>query len=169
MKAHPQLASIESNYHKLNYAIFRQQALWSAHSLYFSFSGQHATQVLDSSEKLFIGGAGSVRAYPASELGGERGQLASVEWRWTPAPQWALSAFLDWGRTVSLSVLPGEAATARLRGHGLGVTWRGPAGMTANVTWSRRNGDNPRPTATGSDGDGTLRKNRIWASVALPF
>ncbi len=169
LSAHPQLDSIDRTYRKLNYAISRQQALWPEHSLYLGLSGQHATQVLDSSEKLFIGGAGSVRAYPTSELGGERGQLASAEWRWKPSPQWILSAFLDWGRTVSLSTLPGEAATVNLRGYGLGALWQGPAGLTVRLSWSHRNGQNPHPTPSGTDGDGTLRKNRLWTSVTLPF
>lgn len=169
MSAHPQLGSIDSSYRKLTYAISRQQSLWPGHSLHINFSGQYATQVLDSSEKLFIGGAGSVRAYPVSELGGDRGQLAGMEWRWDPVPKWSLSAFLDWARVESLSALPSEATTASLSGYGVGVRWKGPAGLIANVSWSRRSGQNPHPTSTGSDGDGTLRKNRVWASVALPF
>lgn len=168
--AHNQIDTIARQYHKLNYSVSRQQAINAEHSLLLGLQGQHATQVLDSSEKFYIGGAQTVRAYPLSELGGERGQVLTGEWRWRLAPTWLLTAFADWGRVVAFPTTSSEQQTAMvLRGQGLSLGWQGPAGLAAKLTWSRRSGSNPKPTSTGTDGDGTLQLDRLWWSASVPF
>lgn len=170
MQAHTQKDTIDRQYHKLSYSLSRQQNLSPAHSLYVSLTGQHATQVLDSSEKFYIGGANSVRAYPVSELGGERGQVLSGEWRWRLDNSIVLTAFADVGRVVSLPATSSDNTTALLlRGTGLSVGWQAPMGISTKLTWSHRSGSNPKPTSTGTDGDGTLHKNRIWYTASVGF
>ena len=170
MRAHALMGSIDPHYSKLGYSLSRQQTLAANHSLLVSLSGQHATQVLDSSEKFYIGGAQTVRAYPTSELGGERGQVLSAEWRWRLDPAWVLSAFADLGRVVSLPATPSDQRTRMiLRGQGLSASWQGPAGLVAKLTWSHRSASNPQPTQTGTDGDGTLKLNRFWFTTSLAF
>lgn len=170
MKAHALLDTIDRSYRKLNYSVSRQQTVNAGHSVLLSLQGQHATQVLDSSEKFYIGGVSTVRAYPASELGGERGQVLSAEWRWRVDPAWTLSAFVDHGRVVTLPATSSEQRSSlSLRGHGLNASWQGPAGLVAKLTWSHRDGHNPKPTQTGTDGEGTLRLNRFWFTTSLPF
>jgi hypothetical protein len=56
-----------------------------------------------------------------------------------------------------------------LRGYGLSAAWQGPLGLNAKLTWSQREGSNPKPTATGTDGDGTLQINRIWFTAGWAF
>ncbi len=170
MQAHSQIDSIERGYNKLNFSASRQQTLTAEHSLLVSLQGQHATQLLDSSEKFYIGGAGTVRAYPASELGGERGQLLTAEWRWRLNPAVVLSAFADHGRVVSLPATASDQQTSlSLRGHGLSLAWQGPQGISTKLSWSHRGGVNPKPTQTGTDSDGTLKKNRVWFTASVPF
>lgn len=170
MRAHTQIDDIRRRFHKISYSLTRQQAINAEHSLLFTLSGQHATEALDSSEKFYIGGAQSVRAYPVSELGGERGQALSAEWRWRPSTRWVLTAFAGVGRVVSLPMTSSDQTTAHtLRGGGLSVGWQGPMGLNARLTWAQRIGENPKPTSTGTDSDGTLRKNRFWLSTSLPF
>ena len=170
IQAHSQIDTIGRSYKKLNYSASRQQTLTSAHSLLFGLQGQYATQTLDSSEKFYIGGASTVRAYPVSELGGEGGQVLSAEWRWRLSPAMVLSAFADHGRVVSLPAAATEQRSSlTLRGHGLSVSWQGPMGISARATWSRRDGANPKPTKTGTDGDGTLTLNRFWYTASVAF
>lgn len=170
MRAHTQSDDILRSFQKISYALTRQQAISADHSLLVTLSGQHASHALDSSEKFYLGGAQSVRAYPVSELGGERGQALSAEWRWRLNTQWVFTGFADVGRVVSLPMTASEQTTSlSLRGAGLSVAWQGPMGLNARLTWARRIGENPRPTSTGTDGDGTLRKNRFWLSTSLPF
>ncbi len=170
VQAHSQIDRIERSFHKVNYSFSRQQAVTGAHSLLLSLQGQQAAQVLDSSEKFYIGGAGTVRAYPASELGGERGRALSAEWRWRLSPVWVFSAFVDHGQVSSLAATEGDAKSSlALRGHGLSASWQGPQGITARLTWAQRSGNHPRPTPSGTDGDGTLKLNRIWFTASVPF
>ena len=170
MKAHWQIDSIERKYHKLSYSLSRQQNLTTDHSLLLSLQGQHATQTLDSSEKFYIGGANSVRAYPASEQGGDRGQVLTAEWRWRLDTSFVLTAFADAGRVVTLPET--SESSVNLSGRGLSLNWQGPAGISTRLTWAHRNGNNPKPVndkGNVSDGDGTLELDRIWFSTSVAF
>ena len=170
VKAHTQIDTLGRDYIKFNYALSRQQSLTKDHSLLLNLQGQHATQLLDSSEKFYIGGASTVRAYPSSELGGERGQLLTGEWRWRLHAAWVLSGFVDQAWVTALPTTTADASTpSSLRGYGLSAAWQGPLGLNAKLTWSQREGNNPKPTATGTDGDGTLLINRIWFTAGLSF
>jgi hemolysin activation/secretion protein len=170
MQAHNLLSTIDRSYHKLSYSLTRQQTVTAEHSVLLSLQGQHADQVLDSSEKFYIGGSSTVRAYPASELGGERGQVLSAEWRWRVAPAWVLSAFVDRGHVLSLPATSSDQRTSlNLTGRGLSAAWQGLMGITAKLTLAHRNGANPHPTQTGTDSDGTLKLNRVWATASVPF
>jgi hypothetical protein len=42
-------------------------------------------------------------------------------------------------------------------------------GLVTKLTLSRRSGQNPKPTLTGTDSDGTLKLNRMWLSASMPF
>lgn len=170
MQAHSQIDGIERPYRKVNVSLSRQQTVTTDHSVLLSLQGQHATRVLDSSEKFYVGGVSSVRAYPVSELGGERGQSMSAEWRWRLSPAWLLTAFTDHGRVVSLPATTTDSKSVlQLHGRGLSASWQGPAGLSARLTWSRRNGDNPRPTQLGTDGDGTRKLDRYWFTTSVSF
>ena len=170
VKAHTQIDTLGRDYIKFNYALSRQQSLTKDHSLLLNLQGQYATQLLDSSEKFYIGGASTVRAYPSSELGGERGQLLTGEWRWRLHAAWVLSGFMDQAWVTALPTTAADASTpSSLRGYGLSAAWQGPLGLNAKLTWSQREGGNPKPTATGIDGDGTLLINRIWFTAGLSF
>ncbi len=170
MQGHSQIDSIERHYSKINYSVSRQQTISTDHSVLVSFQAQHADQVLDSSERFYIGGAQTVRAYPASELGGDRGQVLSGEWRWRLHPTLVLTAFADLGRVVSVPATSSDTKTSlQLRGHGLSLGWQAPLGISTKLTWSTRTGHNPKPTQAQTDGDGTLKLNRFWFSASIPF
>ncbi len=99
--------------------------------------------------------------------------LGSLELRWQAAADWQLSAFGDAGQ-VRLNSNPGFAgAPADNRhgyaGYGLIVAWQGPLSSVLRATWSRRAGDNPNPSPTGADQDGSLRVDRWWLSAAFSF
>ena len=168
MQMHTQINSLPRTYQKINYGLTRQQALSADQSLLLSLSGQHANEALDSSERFYIGGPGNVRAYPSSEASGERGHAASAEWRWRLDPNWLLSLFVDRAKVHSLPAGSGGGSVT-LEGYGLSMAWTGPMGINTRLTWARRVGNNPKPTPSGSDSDGTLRRDRFWLSASLPF
>ena len=71
---------------------------------------------------------------------------------------------------VSLPTTSGDPkSTLSLSGHGLSANWQGPGGISTRITWAHRNGNNPKPTASGTDSDGTLKRNRVWLSASVPF
>ena len=123
--------------------------------------------MLDSSERFYAGGVSTVRAYPASEQGGDRGQVLTAEWRWRLDASLVLTAFADTGRVVSLPRTSESAAN--LSGRGLSLNWQGPAGISTRLIWAHRNGNNPKPTPSGTDSDGTLKRDRIWFTASMPF
>lgn len=66
--------------------------------VYVRFQGQKASSNLDSSEKIFLGGANGVRAYPQGEGSGDEGFLATAELRYhTKFKGLTLSTYLDGG------------------------------------------------------------------------
>lgn len=161
------------NFSKLRYSLTRQQVLTEQWGLFVSWSGQVANKNLDSAEKFYLGGSSGVRAYPSSEGGGAEGQMLNVEARWRLTEKLTLTGLYDWGRVKvnKKNDIAGAEALNQfsLKGAGLSLAWQTPLGLSLKATWARRIGDNPNPTATGNDQDGTLKKNRYWVTLSLPF
>ena len=167
----------EGRYHKWKLSLSRNQSVTDELSLYAQYSRQGADRNLDSSEKLTLGGASGVRAYPSSEGSGAAGQTFSLEARWRLPEGFSLSTFYDWAEITAVNpnnVAPSgktltELNAYGLRGYGLSLSWVSSFGAQLKATWARRIGDNPNPTATGNDQDGSLLNNRFWLSASLPF
>ena len=163
----------EGHFSKLRYSFNRLQALKADLAAYVAVSGQVAGKNLDSGEKFYLGGSGGVRAYPSSEGGGSDGMQVNLELRQALPANFSLSGFYDWGkvRVNHDNDFAGGATVNEfsLRGAGISLAWQGFSGMSLKGTWARRIGDNPNPTATGQDQDGTLVKNRFWLQAGLAF
>ena len=113
-------------YQKYTADFARFQQLSNRLDFIFTFKGQLASKNLDSSEKLFIGGASGVRAYPQGEVSGDEGYLARGEFRWTlphKSLQVQLAAFVDAGHvTINKNPWDGAGENGRtLKGGGLGL------------------------------------------------
>ncbi|HMW16988.1 MAG TPA: ShlB/FhaC/HecB family hemolysin secretion/activation protein [Accumulibacter sp.] len=156
--------ALAGHFDVLRYSLSRQQTLSTELSLFAQLTGQHAGKELDSSERFALGGPTGVRAYPGREGSGRSGQLANVELRWRLPHNVTLTGFYDWGR-VAASNTPRYS----LKGYGASVAWQTPMGLALKLTWARRDGENPNPAPNGRDQDGSLDRNRLWASVTLPF
>ncbi len=165
---------------KLRMSASRLQAIDAKHSAVLSFTGQLANRNLDASEKLYLGGSSSVRAFANSEIGGSEGFVASLELRRDWTAEWQTSYFYDYGRVRQYKktgragnptepLLTDVANTQALVGHGVSLTYRRPDGMEFRAVVARRLRDNPLPTQEGKDKDGTLRMNRWWFSLSVPF
>jgi hemolysin activation/secretion protein len=160
-------------YNKLRYSLSRQQDIHNGWVAYAALTGQLADKNLDSSEKLYLGGADAVRAFPASEAGGSEGSVVNLELRWRVRAGWGLTAFYDWGEIQinRNNSFTGAAAPNRyaLQGGGLALNWQNDSGVRLTLTWARRDQANPNPTASGKDQDGTLQTDRIWVSAHVFF
>lgn len=155
----------ESGFSKVRYSMSRQQTLSEELALYAQFIGQESRDPLDSSENFTLGGASGVRAYPSSEGSGVSGQIINLELSNKLPFDLVLSGFYDWGHVRNRDL----ALSYSLKGYGLAIDWKAPGKINLKATWARRHGDNPNPTTTGKDQDGTLDRNRLWLSANLPF
>ena len=142
-------ADTQGGFGKLQYSLARNQSLVGPLSLYAALRGQVATGNLDSTEKMELGGAYAVRAYPEGEAYGDEGYVATVETRlaldpWTGSLPGRLQAFgfIDQGE-VSVAHSPWFAGSnhERRSGAGLGLVWNGRSNLIVRTTWARRIGD----------------------------
>jgi hemolysin activation/secretion protein len=159
-------ARTQGNFDKVVYWLSREQQIGGRWSVYARVTGQWATENLDSSEKLYLGGPAAVRAYPVGEAAGDRGYLASAEVRrllggpFGGVTQAAL--FYDRGRVVA-DAYPwvAESGARTLQGYGASVSWNHPAGWTLSSSLARRGSEAVR--------SGPDRKNQFWISGGYRF
>ncbi|MEY4732616.1 MAG: hypothetical protein RLZZ464_682 [Pseudomonadota bacterium] len=170
-------ANTAGTFSKLNANYNREQSITGQTSAYLQAGVQWANRNLDSSEKLYLGGASGVRAYPSNEAGGSTGATGTVGLKHRINEAFTLNAFADWGRIQVYKNNRNSAGseltstnTQTLKGAGLSLSWRTLQGHELSATWSRRHGSNPAAhPSTGADSDGTRTLNRLWLSDALNF
>lgn len=151
------------HYAKLAFQLTRLQRLTDRLSLQLRASGQRAAKNLDSSEKLSLGGAYAVRAYPQGEAAADDAWLANLELRYAPAPTWQLFGFYDaGGGRISHRPVAGTADNRRtLSGAGVGVSLALPAAINLQAFAAWRTGSQPT-----SDDD---RSPRLWLQTTKYF
>lgn len=156
------------SYSKVRWVLSRQQAVAKGLILFASVQGQHTgSKPLDSSENMSLGGPSGVRAYPVGEASGPQGVLTNIELRWALSSKWLITPFYDHGRVQKRTA--DALSDYSLQGAGVSVTWTGPKGWGAKTTYARRLGSNPNAADNGQDQDGSLRKDRVWASLNRSF
>lgn len=174
---------VNEGYHTLlNFSASRLQTVSEKLSFFLSVSGQLTQDVststlhsngmtddfLDSAESFSLGGLNGVRAYPSGEATGSVGRLMTVELRYLLSNDIIAKTFYDWGwvgkrdPTQSLSEY-------ELSGGGVNFAWSAPLGFSMQATYARRFGENPNPSPTGMDQDGSLEENRFWFVLGRSF
>lgn len=152
------------SYTKENLSFSRWQYLNDRLNFYFSLAGQLASKNLDSTEKLYLGGASGVRAYPQGEASGDEGYILTGELRWDiPTPKFQLAAFIDNGRvTINKNPLPDAGSNHRtLSGVGVGLILNRLKDYTLRVDYAHKIGN----SAATSDED----KSRLWLKLTEYF
>lgn len=150
-------------FHKINLDVVRLQSLPAGFNLMAHLSWQQANKNLDSSEKLSLGGASGVRAYPSGEATGDEGGLAQLELRYD-AGAYTPYAFMDAGR-ITVNAKPVVAGDNRrsLSGGGLGLRYQRQA-WSADVALAWRSIGGRSLSETNSD-----PKPRVWLNVEYRF
>ena len=150
-------------FHKVNLDVVRLQSLPAGFNLMAHLSWQQANKNLDSSEKLSLGGASGVRAYPSGEATGDEGGLAQLELRYD-AGAYTPYAFMDAGR-ITVNAKPVVAGDNRrsLSGGGLGLRYQRQA-WSADVALAWRSIGGRSLSETNSD-----PKPRVWLNVEYRF
>lgn len=125
-------------------------------------AGAWSPDPLPDTQKFSLGGPGSVRGYPASEVRGDRGTLASLTVRRPfmlgPVSMYG-SAFADSGQVSTDDPFPGEAAQS-LSSVGLGLEAR-YKGWLAKLDWAF-----PRDNHEASDG---RDDSRLFGTLSVAF
>lgn len=151
---------------KLTAQVARLQALMPGHTLYASLGGQWASKNLDASEKLALGGARAVRAYPSGEVLVDQGWVGTLEWRWSLNDEFTPFVFYDAARGRPLKQ-PGWFDTGpqsrSLRGAGIGLNWVRSGNFAINATLAWRQGTPPALT------DGGGRNPRLYIQAQKSF
>ncbi|SCX73482.1 ShlB/FhaC/HecB family hemolysin secretion/activation protein [Variovorax sp. EL159] len=150
---------------KLSFQLSRLQAIVPRHSLYLSLGGQWASKNLDASEKLALGGARAVRAYPSGELLVDQGLIGTVEWRWSVNDELTPFLFYDAARgKIVRNPTPFDGVNSHsLRGYGIGLSWSRPGNFSINATLAWRAGT----PAAQTDGGG--RNPRLYVQLVKAF
>lgn len=146
----------------LTASLARWQTLSGPWSLHGRINGQWANKNLDSSEKMSLGGAYGVRAYPQGEATGDKGVQATLELRYALSNAWQLSGFMDGGR-VQFQHKPWSTGQnhRNLAGAGLGVLRTGADwSLEAALAWKVSGS-----TATSAPD----RSPRLWVKIQKSF
>lgn len=158
-------AQTAGSYTKGTLSLFRQKYLNPRLSYSLSLNGQLASKNLDSSEKLFLGGASGVRAYPQGEAAGDNGYFFTGELRWNmPTPRLQLAAFFDNGHvTVNKSSWNGSGENDRtLSGAGLGVILGRPGDYTLRLDYAWKLGSESAQSDTDKNGRFWVRGSKYF-------
>jgi hemolysin activation/secretion protein len=141
-------AQTSGNFSKTVFFCRRQQYIAPNLTLYLSFTGQMASKNLDSSEKLFLGGADGVRAFPQGEAAGDEGYKLMGEFRWRLADLYSgqnklyLTTFYDCGSVTSNKQPYSPGINRRsLTGAGLGLLLTRDRGFSLRVDYAWKVGD----------------------------
>ncbi len=160
-------ARTDGSYGKLQFSFARLQTIAGPLSLFASARGQIAFSNLDISERMELGGAYAVRAYPEGEAYGDQGYVATAEAR-VALPQIVpgalqLFGFVDVGEVdyVKHPYFTGSNHAKR-SAYGAGLAWSAPYDFTVRATYARKLGDADATSAPDKSG-------RAWFQVSKSF
>jgi len=175
------LTKTEGRYTRFNLMLSRLQRVLERVTFDISLSSQKALNNLDSSEKFYLGGPGTVRAYSLGEGSGDEGILIKTDFSYkipTPADWGDLQAivFYDAGHiTLNKERYPGDVYTATnsndywLQGAGVGIRYDISRKFIFQGSWAHVIGDNPGRSSSGSNSDGQDDKSRYWLQGLMYF
>ena len=152
----------KGSFNKLSLSALRLQNLSERSSLYVALQAQFADVNLDSSQKMMIGGAQGVRAYPLGEGSADQGALLNLELRYrlTDTMQIKLIGDAAYADLIYEPFAPGDNYRV-LSGVGLGLDWQSAAGLRFSIVAAKRSGEAPI-----SDDEDSAR---VWASAQWLF
>jgi hemolysin activation/secretion protein len=163
-------ARSDGGFHHFNAAIGRVQTVSGPLSLYLAARGQLSSHNLDISEKMELGGAYAVRAYPEGEAYGDQGYIATAEARLAMnglservPGEVQLFGFVDnGGVTFNRDRYFAGRNHANLTGAGAGISWAENGNFLLKASYAHRIGNE----AVTSEPD---RAGRVWVQLVKTF
>ncbi|HST44744.1 MAG TPA: ShlB/FhaC/HecB family hemolysin secretion/activation protein [Luteimonas sp.] len=127
----------EGRFGKLTLQATRLQAIGARLSLFAGGGLQIASDNLDPSEQLSLGGPRAVRAYSTNEVLVDEGWIANVELRFAASERITPFLFYDAAHGAvdhDRSLFDPSPIGRSLRGYGLGIAWSQPGNWALNAT-----------------------------------
>ena len=158
------------HYGKLGFNAAHLQRVTERISFYAAINGQLASKNLDVSEKMGLGGAYAVRAYPVGEAYSDEGYVVNLEARLllpkfsqNMVGQMHLVGFADTG-TGTRDKNPWTAGENRrtLSGAGIGFTWADYNNFVVNTYWAHKLGNAAATSPPDSN-------SRFWIQIVKYF
>lgn len=136
--ARTQYADTNGSYQKTVLDAYDYWRIGHATTLTTQLTAQYSWDLLDSGEKLYIGGHNAVRAYPQSEAGGDHGILGSIELAFQiPKTRLQIVPFYDIGWVQYRYHYDGADTNRRtLAGAGIGLSYSDPGHSYARLDWA---------------------------------
>jgi hemolysin activation/secretion protein len=153
------LANTEGSFNKLTIDLQRHQTVSSSLSLNLQWQQQFASTNLDSSEKISIGGAQNLVAYPIGQATADEGGFGKLELRWQPRDDLSLGTFAEYAYLrLQHDANAGVSSNhANFRDIGFSANWAvfKHIDFSVSVAWA---GNQP-PNVNDND------RPRIWANL----
>lgn len=162
-------ARAEGSFNKLSLAAQRLQRITADLRLALGYTGQIATDNLDSSEKYSVGGPTGVRAYPPGEAAGDDVHFLQAELRYNAGSwlggQLTPLAFIEGARSrINHRAWDGFTGNnvRHLSGYGVGAEWTLTGQFFARGWYAHRLGDEPATADRDTD-------SRVWVQAGMLF
>ena len=144
------------DFSKINFSYSRLQPTFDLQSFMFRLQAQFSSDLLTSLEQFSLGGAYSVRAYPAAEVLVDNAVFTSFEYIVNASPEvkqtWLnklqLSVYFDYAQGDLNDPLVNEASSATLSGLGLGIQVEPFNLLRARIDLATATGDKPSDLQT---------------------
>src|SRR6056300_63971 len=171
-------AKTNGSFEKSALQLLRIQRVTEKLNLQLLANAQFSNKNLDSSEKLSLGGATGVRAYPSGEASGDEGRKISLDAKYnlksgTRFGDIIASVFYDYGKirqykdTLDISMTtPNEYS---LEGWGVALDLISAGKYNVKVGWADAIGGNPGKTSEGKNSDGRGDLSRYWFLASAQF
>ena len=171
-------AKTNGSFEKSAVQLLRIQRVTEKLNLQLLANAQFANKNLDSSEKLSLGGATGVRAYPSGEASGDEGRKISIDAKYnvksgTTFGDITASVFYDYGKirqykdTLDINMTtPNEYS---LEGWGVALDLISAGKYNVKVGWADAIGGNPGKTSEGKNSDGRGDLSRYWFLASAQF
>ena len=171
-------AKTNGSFEKSALQLLRIQRVTEKLNLQLLANAQFANKNLDSSEKLSLGGATGVRAYPSGEASGDEGRKVSIDAKYnvksgTKFGDIIASVFYDHGKirqykdTLDITMTtPNEYS---LESWGVALDLIAAGKYNVKVGWADAIGGNPGKTSSGNNSDGKGDLSRYWFLASMQF
>jgi hemolysin activation/secretion protein len=142
------------------------------------FTGQLSDRNLDSSQKIYLGGAEGVRAYPSSEGSGANGYILNVDLKASVTDGVKFKVFYDYATAQQYVENSNTSTGASISGtkpnifslQGYGVGFDGNFyGAEFNLFAAKRINNNPLRNTNDTDSNGAPSRTNLWGKVSYSF